>query len=439
MKKASTNIFTYKILYFVFGIFFLFISTNTLKADTIRMMHYNLMYYTNSTPSNCYNPIEYLNKKDSALEKVIKYVLPDVLCVCEMGSQTQYVNRFRNNVLNVNGINYYESCPLTNYSGGSIANMLYYDKRKLSFHSSFYISTSYRDINAYTLYYRSSNLADGDTAFITFLLAHLKAGSGQTNEAARLVQVQKLMARLQNLGAPQNYIFSGDFNLYSSEEEAYQHLINYGNSAYQFYDPIDMEENWHGKSNFAIAHTQSTHSSSASGECFSSGGLDDRFDFILVSPNVYYGVDKVKSINSSYYALGQDGERLNRSIISPKNSLIPEEIAEALYASSDHLPVIMDLEIDAKPLSINKEIPASFEIMVTNPIRNDLNISLHLYEDNDLTFDIYSVDGKRLEHFQHTFTSGAHKLNRSFDYPASIYFLVITDKQNRKIVKKIVK
>lgn len=230
-----------------------------IKADTIRMMQYNLMYYTTSVPSDCDASGDYLNNKDSALKSIIQYVQPDVLCVNEIGSQSTYVTRILNNALNTDGINYYANCPLTNFSGGSLANMLFYDSRKLAFDSYFYITTSYRDINAYRLYYKSEELASGDTVFVTFLIAHLKAGSSSSDASARYTQVEKLMNKLTQIGRADNYLFSGDFNLYQADEETYQHLIHYPNSLYQFYDPIDQEGAWNNNYNYRNIHTQSTH------------------------------------------------------------------------------------------------------------------------------------------------------------------------------------
>jgi hypothetical protein len=88
---------------------------SVIKADTIRMMQYNLMYYTTSVPSDCDGSGDYLNNKDSALKAIVHYVQPDVLCVNEIGSQSSYVSRILNNALNTDGINYFANCPLTNF------------------------------------------------------------------------------------------------------------------------------------------------------------------------------------------------------------------------------------------------------------------------------------------------------------------------------------
>lgn len=421
----------------LFFILSLFCFHAELKADTIKMMQYNLMYYTHSTPSGCDGSDTYLNNKDINLKKIIQYVEPDLLCVNEIGTQQDYVDRLLNNVLNSDGITYYASTPLTNSSGGSIANMLYYDKRKFVLYHYEHITTSYRDINFNTLYYKSNELAQGDTVFITFIQAHLKAGSSSTDESSRNQQISRLMAKLEQSGRARNYVFAGDFNLYKATEPAYQQLLYYSNSLFRFHDPIDQEGEWNNESSYAAIHTQSTHTYAGTGECFASGGLDDRFDFILVSPYVYYGSLGVQSIASSYHAVGQDGQHFNRSVISPTNNDVPSEIANALYNMSDHLPVTMSLKINATPLSVKTALP--FQTTITNPVRdNMLSISIQSPAYDKLTFEIFSLEGKRLDVFSKEIASGYNNFSLPFPFPPAFYLLSITDRQGNREVKKIV-
>jgi hypothetical protein len=398
------------------------------KADTITMMQYNLMYYTTSVPSDCVANATYLDQKDENLKKIIKYINPDVFCVNELGSNMIYVNRILNNVLNSDGVNYYAACPLTNHSGGgysSIANMLYYDNRKLAFHSHFYI-TATRDINAYKLYYKSNSLTSGDTVFITFIIAHLKAG----NYAERRGQeAASVMNRLVQSPAA-NYVLSGDFNLYNANEPAYQQFTNYSNNFYTFYDPV-------GGSWSPIYHTQSTHTSAPTGSCFSTGGMDDRFDFILVSPYIYYGNNRVKAIADSYTAVGQDGNRYNQTIISPPNSAVPEHIANALYNLSDHIPVTMKFEINA---TVNiSDIAQNWSTNVLNPVGEQLEIQLSALISGDYIFDIYTIDGRHLAHYEELCTAGNNRFSYPLNVPAGLYLLKITNFNGLNETKKIVK
>jgi len=415
--------------------FLLLICTSVFsQKDTIRMMQYNLMYYTTSSPCGMSNAV--LDERDEAFRTIIRYVQPDVFCVNELGSKIEYVERFLNNVMNADAQKY-EHCPLTNYSGGSIANMLYYNMEKLKFDSHFYVTTSYRDINAYKLYYyHPQSLVQGDTTFITFIIAHLKASSGTANEAARTEQITKLMRTLEQRGQADNFIFSGDFNLYSADESAYQSLIHADNTLFQFYDPIEQEGNWSNNVAYTHIHTQSTHATQG-GACYASGGLDDRFDFILVSPYIYYGAKKVRSLNHTYHALGQDGQHFNQSINASTNQLIPQYLADALYQSSDHLPVILELEISTT-LSVAEQSSTSF-YSTTYFHNNILDISLHVTHEDMFTFNVYAMDGRLLSSQQEKYEQGAHRIQIAFNHPTAIYILEICNSHGERNLQKIVK
>ena len=405
------------------------------SPDTIRMMQYNLMYYTNSSGvSDCNSMSNNLDAKDANIKTIFQYVKPTVMCVCEMGSQNQYADRLLDNAINTDGIDYYRRGPLTNQSGGTIANMIYYDSRKLTLCKSANITTSYRDINGYTFYYNANDLDTGDTIFMTFWIAHLKAGSYPSNEEDRLVQVQKLMNRISSSSMPGNYTFSGDFNIYHSDEPAYQELTEYSNSLYRFYDPVNSPGYWHNNAQFSSLHTQSTHTQDA--DCFVSGGLDDRFDIILVSPYLYYGSDRVHIVEGSYHALGQDGARFNGSILSPANNSIPSNVANALYQQSDHLPVIMDMTIDAQVCTPSYK--PDFQVNVANPVQNELYVDLQNDKAETFTISIYTADGRLVMNQHERLDAGDHRLRYSFPFRKGVYLVVFRNDSGQKTTKKLI-
>ena len=407
------------------------------QTETIRMMHYNLLYYTEQGASGCNSSTNNLNNKDAALRTIIDYVEPDVLVVNEIGSNVSYADRIVNNVLNTNGRQGYQHGPLTNYSGGSIANMLFYNSAKLAFHSHFYLTTVNRDINGYKMYYKTPNLIHGDTVFTTFILMHLKAGTGSDNEQKRYSQVTRLMNYLESKGLYGNICLSGDFNIYGASEDAYQHLIHYSNSLYKFYDPIDVEGEWNNSYSYRQVHTQSTHSDDNG--CAASGGLDDRFDFILVSSPVYYGSRKVSYVTDSYHALGNDGNHFNKSINSPANQAVPSSVADALYNMSDHLPVIMDLAIDVSPVSVSAPSVADYEVHVVNPVKDQLQINILPSNEEDMLIELYSLEGKLLMREQQQVSADGARLFFDFPYTSGFYILKITDSHNACVIKKLVK
>lgn len=415
---------------------FAFVPVSFAQVQNIRVMQYNLMYYTEQTIYDCSPSTNNLATKDAAFKTIVDYVLPDVITVNEIGSNVSYADRIVNNVLNTNGRDYYRHSVLTNYSGGSIANMLFYNSQKLAFYSHFYIATVNRDINGYKMYYITPNLANGDTVFTTFILAHLKAGSDASNVQKRYSQVVQLMAKIHSMGGYENYCLSGDFNLYGASESAYQHLINYGNNMYKFYDPINREGEWNNNYSFRDIHTQSTHADN-SNACFSSGGLDDRFDFILVSPAVYYGSRKVSIVSNSYHAVGQDGNHFNKSINFLENDEVPSAVANALYNMSDHLPVVMDLAVDITPLSISEQ--ADFLVRVVNPVVNQLDVDIQVAQEGRYYFEIYSADGRLLSKYVYGVSTGVQHISIDFPYASGLYILLIHDEHNGRIIKKLIK
>src|SRR5207302_10994091 len=79
----------------------------------------------------------------------------------------------------------------------------------------------------------------------------------------------------------------------------------------------------------------------------STGGLDDRFDFILESYNLADG-QGLDLLPSTYQAYGQDGHHLNLAVnAAPTNAAVGQTIADALMNASDHLPVVVDAQVPA--------------------------------------------------------------------------------------------
>jgi len=105
-------------------------------------------------------------------------------------------------------------------------------------------------------------------------------------------------------------------------------------------DPIHKTGIWRDKSKHGCIHTESTRKSKFGGG--RGGGLDDRYDMILIS----YGLDQDGELiyrPGSCVVCGNDGIHLNEAINKPKNKIVCLDIADALYKASDHLPVIIDL------------------------------------------------------------------------------------------------
>jgi len=286
--------------------------------SSIRMMTYNLLQY-DGTERNDY------------FRTVIDEIDPDLIVVQEIESQNA-VDSFSSSVLND------EFATIPFHDGYTTDNHIFYNPFIIQFLSATYIPTDLRDIAEYKIRIPKTD----DTVYV--YSAHLKAGNpdfgDDHQDLQRLAEVTILRDEYLNF-FPQGtkFIVSGDLNLYKSSEPAYEKLLaeevgNFGQS----FDPIDRSGNWHNSSSFSDIHSQSTRATDL-GDGGSTGGMDDRFDFILVSAPL---VEKI--VPGSYEAFGNDGNHLNKSINDGSNSAVSTEVANALHLASDHLPVVAEID-----------------------------------------------------------------------------------------------
>ena len=261
---------------------------------------------------------------------IFSNIQPDILVCQEMTSQTG-VNGFLSKVLNKVSSGYAAG---TFINGFDTDNAIYYKTSLFTFLSNDTIQTALRNINEFKLVYNST----GDTLII--YAVHLKAND--EDSLMRAAEVDSLRKRTNTLPVNTNFIVLGDFNIYGSNEFAYQKLINQSTSGY-FIDPLNLTGTWNDSS-FAPYHTQSTRTR-AFGDG-ATGGLDDRFDMILMSQAI---TDEggITFIPGSYTAYGNDGNHYNDSINQQPNTAVSPEIANALHYATDHLPVFASFSFDS--------------------------------------------------------------------------------------------
>lgn len=288
-------------------------------------MNYNLLNYplTNDTAS-----------RHPAFRTIMAAVLPDILVVQEMQSQTG-VNLFLNSVLNKASSGYSAG---TFIDGPDSDNAIFYRSSKFSFISNTRIRTELRDINEFKL----KHLLSGDT--IRIYSVHLKSSNSSTDEGKRLAEVDSLRKVTDLLPNGSNFIICGDFNIYNATEPAYVRLkqVSAGVQGHVF-DALSLSGSWNN-SNYAPYHTQSPRTASFGGGV--TGGMDDRFDMILYSSglNTAGGVDYV---NGSLVTYGNDGQHYNLAINSPPtNAAVGQTIADALHNASDHIPIYATLNFN---------------------------------------------------------------------------------------------
>jgi len=419
------------------SILFLFFSFYLNAQDTITVMQYNLLNYGNYT-SYCTSNNNNVNQKDNYIKTIINYVKPDIFSVNEMVAQEAMMEHLKSKI-NETWTDKYKRPPFVYEASDYIANTVYYNSEKLSFKKQYIAQTYLRDINIFKFYYNFATLAEGDTAFVYCVVAHLKAGSGTSNSNTRKIMVSNAMSYLENFDPVNNYLFMGDFNLYSSSEPAWDILTNYSDERLRFNDPVNKAGEWNNNYEYRYYHTQSTHKNSNG--CAAGGGMDDRFDYILISNDIKQGNKKVKYLTNSYKTIGQDGKHFNKNINdSPTNTSVPSNVLNALYHNSDHLPVTLKLVINA-PVGIKENVLTVFsEVRLVNPVKNNCKINFYSKSNSKITLTLFDITGKAVYSFEERAKTGENEFNINISkLNSGFYILKMTDEKNASVTKKIIK
>jgi len=424
-----------KILFLILVI----ISIKTYSQVEIKIMQYNILYYGLET-SFCTSVNNNLTTKNNYLKTIVNYVKPDILSVNEISADVAVQDNLLNNVFLLNG---YPKFKRANKTGSYLANQIYYNSEKLTLKKQEYIEAYPRQFDVYKFYYNSPDLLNGDTAFFVHFVGHLESSQG--NEASRASATQNLMATIDLIFGAGNYVLSGDFNLYTNAEPAYQNLINYSNPAIRFYDPVNQDGVWHENENYVNVHTQSSNYYSG---CPAGGGLDDRFDFIMLSNNILNNSNnKITYVENSYKVIGQDGNHFNDAVNYGTNTSVPTDVLNALFGFSDHLPVTLKLKINQNPIAtdINNLIDNDLSIIYQNPVYQNLDLKINLnnttnfFINNELCLEIYDIVGKKV--FLQTYTFD-NMLDISFDVSdleSGIYIFKIKNNKTTIYQNKFVK
>ena len=377
-----------------------FLTLNSVAQDrTVRLMTYNILNYRNTT-SYCTGSNNSSSNKEGHLETIIGEIEPHVVVMNEIGSNPNNLTYLLNNAFNTGSATNWAMVNHVHNGFSSLVNGVAYRSDVLGITNQWAITKDadnnslVRAIDIVRFYYKDALLqGNSDTATFVVIGAHFKAGN-TSSDAAQRNQAATAIVDWIDGHSFENIFLLGDLNTYSSNESAFQSLI--GGNTFRFEDPITSNGNWHNNSNFASIHTQSTRTS---GNCHSGGGLDDRFDHILCSEEVIEGDAQITYAPNSYFAVGNDGNHFNNAINSGSNYSVSSAVLSALYALSDHLPVIIDIEIEGQHLAIeshegnwNLPNPMPTGATLTLPEQSRLYISTltgqELFETSETTFSV---------------------------------------------------
>ncbi|MGB1205536.1 MAG: endonuclease/exonuclease/phosphatase family protein [Chitinophagales bacterium] len=328
-------------------------------------MTYNILRFPNANNNN-------VNGNDAArivyFREIVEAAAADIIVIQEMTADagaTMLVNELNTN--GTTGKTYARASTYTGYGGFSpLGNMLIYNtdlfnlvsqaelpRTNTASHNGETVisprANSYYEIEAY-------NADCSATIPLHIFSAHLKAGSsGATateiaDRDRRNLGALDLMDFINNLPTNSNIIAGGDFNFYGATvEPAYLNILENTNSNPLF----DVLNGW-TRNNAANAskYTQSSRSGGNSlyGNSGAGGGLDDRFDFLFMSDDVQNNTNNVSYIANSYETFGS--ANIWNGDVTDGNSPIKTQ----LQAMSDHLPVVMELELTFPEASCNTTV-----------------------------------------------------------------------------------
>ena len=342
-----------------------------------------------------YNLLNYNDEDDREpyYQLIINEIQPDII-VCQEVNADNGFNHFLSDVLNIAQPNEWMGAEFTNQSASQDIG-LYYKPQYFNYISTSVINTAQgsgtRNVVEWILEHVESSVQ------FRVYGVHLKASSGQSNAQERLAETTILRNYLNNLSSGAHFIVCGDFNIYSNSstsEPAFDMLTGLGSDIDgQLFDPIDRIGEWHAPTSetgseceFADVHTQSPRTTQFGGGA--NGGMDDRFDWIFASSSVMEESYEMTYIENTYTAFGNDGQHCNQAINSGTNSAVSEEMADALHAASDHLPVFADFqfpsgdesdyhivisEVMPNPSAVSDSYGEWFEIINMDSLTIDLN------------------------------------------------------------------
>lgn len=403
---------------------FLILNISLFAQEQFRVMTYNLLNY----------PSKISSTRNPYFKTVISAVDPDIIITQEVESLSGVV-LFQNQVLDTNFT-----------SGGYVSSSytssaIFFKHSKFNFISVNPISTDLRDIAEMTMEYKATK----DTLII--YAVHLKASDGTTNEQKRLSEVNNLRAVTDQLPVGTDYIVAGDFNIYNSYEPAFNALLDQTNNGY-FLDPIKSFGYWHNNEAFRGIHTQATRLEQLD-DGGVTGGLDDRFDMILISQSVSDS-GGITYIDRSYKAFGNDGNHFNKAMNELPNAKVSDSVALALYYASDHLPVYADFEIQNLTSVMTDKVHIADDFYLRqnypNPFNPTTHIKYYIPENklsisqlNKVSLKIYNTLGQEITTLVDDYQNSGHHVVEwnAMDRANGIYFYTLRYNGNSSTKKMI--
>lgn len=368
-------------------------------------MFYNMLNFPSS-----FQLTDDLNR----LNRIVNHYQPDLFLVAEITSPDVEQLVLQKVLTTPN----YKAVTYQNNTSGTppfnnLQQFAFYNADKLLLVKQGVIRTYLRDINHYTFKLNTID-QENNPILIEVFVAHLKASNSDSDRSNRNAMINDFFSAVNNGLIPANsfVLFAGDLNLYSASEPAYQNLLNPLHTV-KMTDPLNSPGDWSANSTFQNIHTQSTRLNSI-GDSGSTGGLDDRFDFILMSENLTNNANLTYTPNS-YKAYGNNGNCFDKSINNTScTGSFTQQLREDLYFFSDHLPVVMELQTP-KLMRINY-IDDAFVDLSDNTSLNSTVKNLEVTNSSGKSFTYQIVSGNEQGAFNLHATTGLLTTAKLFNY-----------------------
>lgn len=398
---------------------------------TINTMFYNIYRYPSATPYN----------RENALREILVDYMPDLLMVCELESEVG-LNKILNTSFGYATAPYGASPFRLNQSNplDTLQQAVFYNKNKLMLVKDTFYQTNVRDINRYTFVLNTNEIVS-DSVFLEVFVTHLKSSDSRADRLSRDSSAMVFQEVLRTLPSDRAVLFAGDFNFYRSTEPAYIRITDTTN-AIKMVDPIGTvyAGNWQDNASMQKHHTQATRTSRTGfGIYGATGGLDDRFDFIMMSNNLQQNQSRLSYVNNTYAVFGNNGNCLNMAIKDQAcTGLYGQTLRQLLHDMSDHLPVVMQLRTaysfqnnttHIDPTNMNQ----AWHIVGKNVVSDQLLVRIP----NDEQGEIYIINtlGQILQ--QQTMHSGTNLYQFNVaSLPNGIYMV---KHSNSNVVKRFIK
>lgn len=313
-------------------------------AHAIRVVTWNVTVYQGANA----------NARNASFRTVLAGLNPDVLLVQELNNASGR-DSLLNNVLNVIQPGQWTATPWVSLSGIE-GGAIFWKPAKVDITNFTTISTGGLRLVPSAVMKPVGYVSNA--SWCRLYSVHFNAGAPDT--ASRRLECTNLRTHINNVDTSvwgPAFLVGGDTNFYGASEGGYirlteSQLDNDGRGR----DPIPLPGVWNDPA-FAIYHTQSACNSPNCPALWASaggGGLDDRFDLWLSSSSMRDG-QGLEFLPNSNVAYGNDGSHWNQDIDGGGfNSAVGVTIATALRLSSDHIPVLMQVQVPAKVVAASQ-------------------------------------------------------------------------------------